>query len=166
MPPQCCLHPLSAPNAPTPVQASSDQEWYYCRSAWHFISLLVRLMFCQMYPLPITPTCPINAPRKRHLMAKSGTNLGLVDLSYCSIVCNRSTWVFEYFAIDCLHLSYVTPNAPWHPSPHPQYRQLVVKSGTSAGQHDISSACGSGWCLLRCTPSPTHSPTHTPSRGI
>ena len=49
----------------------------------------------------------------------------------------------EYFAIDCLHFSYVTPNAPNTPlTPgalhiHPQYRHLVVKSGTTAGQHDM-----------------------------
>ena len=71
---QYCLHfsfvtpihptPLLAPDAPPPptlpVQASSGQDLYYCRSAWHVISLWVRLMFCQMY-LP-TPS-PLNAPR-------------------------------------------------------------------------------------------------------
>ena len=48
--PQCPWHPLNPLLAPSPIQASSSQEWYYCRSAWHVISLWVRLMFCQMYP--------------------------------------------------------------------------------------------------------------------
>ena len=68
------------------------------------------------------------------------------------------------------------PDAPWHPyaplaplmpHPHPQYRHLVVKSGTTAGQHDIWSACGSGWCLVRCTFSPSPPcPLMSPGRGI
>ena len=32
---------------------------------------------------------PPYAPKERHLVAKSGTKVGLVDLSSCSIVCNR-----------------------------------------------------------------------------
>ena len=32
---------------------------------------------------------PLNAPRYRHLVAKSGTNLGPIDLSPCAIVCKR-----------------------------------------------------------------------------
>ena len=38
--------------APPPVQASSAQEWYYCRPAWYFIRLWVRLTFCQIYSPP------------------------------------------------------------------------------------------------------------------
>ena len=34
----------------TPLEASSEQEWYYIRSAWHFLSLWVRLTFSQTYP--------------------------------------------------------------------------------------------------------------------
>ena len=74
-------------------------------------------------------------------------------LEFSRLLCNRP--------IDC---SDVTPQfpltppmpplAPWCPTP-PQYRHLVVKSGTTAGQHDIWSACGSGWCLIRCTPTPS-----------
>ena len=42
--------PCRCPDAPPPqVQASSDHKWYYCRSAWHIISLWVRVMFYQMY---------------------------------------------------------------------------------------------------------------------
>ena len=45
-----CWPPMPLSSSPPPVQASSGQEWYYCRSAWHVISLWVRLLFCQMYP--------------------------------------------------------------------------------------------------------------------
>ena len=47
-------HPL------LPEQKSRCQKWYYCRWAWHVISLLLRLLFCHMYPYP--PSCPLNAP--------------------------------------------------------------------------------------------------------
>ena len=53
--PKCHLtppKPLSVPDAPTPVQASSGLDWYYCRSSWHLVSLYIRLIFGQMYPLP------------------------------------------------------------------------------------------------------------------
>ena len=40
--------------------------------------------------------------------------------------------------------------------PPPQYRHLVVKSGTTAGQHDMSSACRSGGCVVTCIPPPNH----------
>ena len=33
-----------------PVEASSGQEQYYIRSAWHLVSLWVRLTFGKMYP--------------------------------------------------------------------------------------------------------------------
>ena len=49
---------------------------------------------------------------------------------------------------------------PWHPLS--QNRNLVVKSGTTSGDHDMLSACGSGCCLVTCTPPP---PT-PPGRGI
>ena len=45
------------------IEASSDQEWYYIRSAWHLVSLWVRLTFGQMYWLcpPIDPNPPVEA---------------------------------------------------------------------------------------------------------
>ena len=70
-------------------------------------------------------------------MAKNGT----VDLS--SDVLSFQ----EYFAIDHLHFSDVIPNVPNTPigllntptlTPIPQYRHLVEKTGTTAGQHDMS----------------------------
>ena len=48
------------------------------------------------------------------------------------------------------------PAWPLMPPPPPQYRHLVVKSGTTAGKHHMSSACGSGCCFMRCTPTPTY----------
>ena len=99
-----------------------------------------------------------------YLVAKSGTNLDPIDLSSCSIVCSVQQTVLsfqEYFAIDCLDFSDVPPMPPTclvgpFDAP-PQYRHLVVKSGTTAGQHDMWSTCGSGWCLVKCTPSPPNS---------
>ena len=52
------------------------------------------------------------------------------------------------------------PAGPWHP--YPQKRNLVVKSGTTTGEHDMSSACGAGCCFVTCTPTPSMSP----GRGI
>ena len=62
------------------------------------------------------------------------------------------------------------PLTPWCPhkplTPHP-VRHLVVKSGTTSGQHNISSACGSGWCFVRYNPTPSPlCPLMPPGRGI
>ena len=60
---------------------------------------------------------------------------------------------------------YYTPISSLDTSP--QYRHLVVKSVTTTGQHDMSSACRSGWCFVRCTPYPiTPMPSIPPGRGI
>ena len=42
-------HPACPMKPPIQEQKSSCQEWYYCRWAWHVISLWVRLLFCHMY---------------------------------------------------------------------------------------------------------------------
>ena len=96
------LHPLSPPwqpPCPTPVQASSGWEWYYCRSAWHVIGLWV-------YAPPHHPLCPLNSPRYRHLVAKSGTNMGPIDLKSCVIICNRPSCLVYYLVFNrpCLVL--------------------------------------------------------------
>ena len=60
-------------------------------------------------------------------------------------------------------------SAPLTSQPQPQYGHLVVKSGTTAGRHSMSSACGSGWCFVRCTLphwSPPYAPSMPPSIGI
>ena len=121
-------------------------------------------------PPPHYPHMPLNAPRERHLVAKSGTNWGLVDLRSCSIVCNRLSWLFKSTLQYIVFIFICTPQCPLRPPkppvspqwPPPQYRHLVVKGGTTVSQHYMSSACGSGCCFVRCTPIP-HVP---PGRGI
>ena len=55
---------LNAPPPPSlPVQASSGQEWNYCRSAGHLVTLRVRLMCGQMYPSPHHPSIPPWCPQ-------------------------------------------------------------------------------------------------------
>ena len=72
--------------------------------------------------------------------------------TWIPLTCNHASWVFKR-------------------TTHPQYRYLVFKSGTTGGQHDMWSDCGSGWCLVRCilppiTPMPPPCPTPTSSTGI
>ena len=59
-----------------------------------------------------------------------------------------------------LVLSPYTPDVPYTPAgpqhPYPRNRDLVVRSGTTTGEHDMSSACGSGSCFVRCTPTPSY----------
>ena len=139
MPPYTPCHPLDIPSPPYPHYRHLVVEWYYYRSAWHVISLLVRLMFHQMYPSPpMSPWCPqveASSGQEWYELASHWPEL----MFYC-LQCS----------IDHLEFSRVHP--------HPQYRHLVLKSGTTAGQHDIWSDCGSGWCLVRCTPPPHHPP--------
>ena len=93
--------PLMPPDAPytpcwpltplPPEEKSSCEEWYYYRWAWHVISLWGRLLFCHMYPHPL------NVPRERHLVAKSGINWGPVDLSSCYFICSRLSCGQEWY---------------------------------------------------------------------
>ena len=62
------LGPIDLSSDVTLVEASSGKEWYYIRSAWHLVSIWVRLTFGQMYP-------------PRHLVAKNGTKMGPINLS-------------------------------------------------------------------------------------
>ena len=64
------------------------------------------------------------------------------------VLCNRPS---SFFRCNAQHPP--MPLSAWSMLP-PQYRHLVVKSGTTAGQHDTSSAHGSDWCFVRCTPPP------------
>ena len=63
MPPDTPISPL-APLMPHPHPQYRHivvKEWYYCRSAWHLVSLWVRLMFfrCTLTPSPpMPPWCP------------------------------------------------------------------------------------------------------------
>ena len=92
--------------------------------------------------------------------------LSAIDcLEFLRVFCNRASSFFicnsqcptAPFAL-CQPLDTPTPD---------QYRHLVVKSGTTAGQHDMSSAWRSGLHFVRCTP-PHHPlcPSIPPGRGI
>ena len=127
---------------------------------------------CFVRCTPSLPPHALSAPQREAYGGQSGTNLGPVHMSSCAIVCNRPSLSFqEYFARDCIHISYVTPQCPsdtpyttcW-PLTH-QYRHLVVKSGSTAGQHNMSSACGSGCCFVTCT-HPSMSPQCLPERHL
>ena len=73
MPPDTPKSPASPQYPIPPEQESSCQEWYYCMWAWHVMNLLVRLLFCLMYPHPLTPSqCPIGR-----------------GISWSRVVCNR-----------------------------------------------------------------------------
>ena len=128
-----------------PVQASSGWEWYYCRSAWYVVTWWDRLMFGQMYPLtPIIPMPPWCLPGRGIWWPRVVWTCVPFTWAHVllSAVFNRPSWVFKVY-------------------PHPQYRHLVLKNGTTAGPHDIWSGWGSGWCLVRCTLPPHH--PHAPS---
>ena len=159
MPPTALLAPCQPPTPPLPVQAFSGQELYYCRSAWHVISLWVRLMFCQMYtpPLaPMSPQCPpgraIWWPRMVLILVQlisAHVLLSAIDcFEFSRVLCNSSSSYFicnpQYpLPAQCplIPLHYLL--APWctlHPCWH-----LVTKSNTTSGQLDIWSAFWSGW---------------------
>ena len=160
-PPTSRVGPFDAPIlAQPPVQACHGQEWYYCRSAWHVINLWIRLMFCQMYPPSHYPICPLNAPGRgiwwpRVVLTWVALTWAYVLLSaidhleFSRVLCNR----VSEFHIFNPSVPPIPPSVPLTSHP-PQYRHVMVRSGTTAGQHDMSSTCGSGWCFVRCTPHP------------
>ena len=84
--------PCRPPEAPTPIDASCSQESYYCGSAWHVISLLVRLMFCQMYP----PTTGIWWPKGvlNKVNMTCAYPFGKDDLSFRCTICKLFSRAF------------------------------------------------------------------------
>ena len=156
------LHPAK-PNTPTPVRhlvvksgttAGQHDKSSACGSGWCFVR-------CTPTPLiPLNSQGEASGDQEWYQLMSSWPELMFYCLQYTILSFQ------EYFARDCLHFSYVTPTKPPDTSYTPcqppdiptQYRHLVVKSGKTAGQHDISSACGSGWCLVRYTPSLTNTP--------
>ena len=63
------------PRSDTPlVEASGGQEWYYIRSAWH-LPLDVRSAWHLQSGMPRS-----DVPSERHLVAKSGTTSGQLDI--------------------------------------------------------------------------------------
>ena len=123
-----------------------------CGSGWCFVR-------CTQYPHH--PLCPIWWLRVlqtwipltcAHVLLSAVFN---DCLEFSRVLCNRPSSFFRCHP-QCPLTPSIPTMAPSLPHPHPQYRYLVIKSGTTAGQHDIWSACGSGWCLVRCTPHSHH----------
>ena len=126
--------PTPTPLPPAPVEASSGQEWYYVRSAWHVDSLWVRLTFGQIYP-HCHPS-PVEASSGQEwyfwVSLTSGQALGKADL-----------W----------------SDVPPTPTPHPQQRLLLAKSDTTLSQLNMWSAFGQMYhhppiCPITPTPPP------------
>ena len=91
----------------------------------------VRLVFGQMYLSPPSPLVPPVEASGGQEWYKCGSHWP--ELMFCCLQCSIGHLEFSR-----VHL-------------HPQYRCLMLKSGTTAGQHDIWAECGSGWSLVRCT---------------
>ena len=139
--------------------AGQHDIWSDSGSGWCFV---------RCTPHPHYPPIPLQCPQVEEFGGQEWYELGFhwpelmfyslqcsIDhLEFSRVLCNRPSWFFRCHPL-------IPPDTPYgphwpHPHPHPQYRHLVLKSGTTAHQHDIWSACGSGWCLVRCTPSPLH----------
>ena len=86
---------------PPPVQVSSGQEWYYCRSAWHLVRCLVRCT-----PPPASPPSAPH-PHYKHLVAKSSTTSGQLDIWSAFGSC----WPV-YMRVNLVPAAMVIP-APW-----------------------------------------------------
>ena len=97
-------------------------------------------MFGQMYPSPPSSPCPWIPP----LVEASGGQ------EWYKLVCHWPELMFCCLQCSIDHLEFSRVH------PHPQYRHLVLKSGITAGQHDMSSAWGSDWCFVRCIAPPNH----------
>ena len=94
---------------PTPVQASSGQERYYCRSASQVISLWIRLLFYQMYP----PSKGISWPRDvlHHVSLTFDQHVGKAELlvvnslqliwaqTYLPPPYRHTLWTFHIFVL-------------------------------------------------------------------
>ena len=104
-------------------------------------------------------------------MAKSVINLGpltwahvllsaIDHLEFSWVLCNRQSSFF----ICNPQCSYTPCWLPWYPTPpKPQYRHLVVKSGTTAVQHSMSSWKKNGTDVYTTDPSLDE---HPPSKAI
>ena len=137
-----------------PVEASSGPEWYYIRSSWHLVILLGQARIQSdvppsrgiWWPRVVWTWVPLIWP---HVL------LSAIDhLQFSTVLCNRLS-SFLICNPQC-----PTPLLP--PDTPLPVRHLVAKSGTTSGEHDMSPACGSGWCFVRCTPSLTPNPHMSP----
>ena len=128
----------------------------------------LRLLFCQMYNTP-TLLMPLNAPERGIWwprvvptyvqFTRAHVLLSATDhIKFSRVLCKRL-----YSCFICNPQCPLTP--PDAPTPNPTpVRHLVVKGGTTAGQHDMSSACGSGCCFDRCTYPLTLMPPQCPQK--
>ena len=104
------LGPVDLSSDVPQIEASSGQEWNYCRSPWHLVSLCIRLMFGQMNPNPHHPNMPSQCPPSQHsnLVAKSGTTTsGQLELWSAFL----SDWLV-YSKVNLVPAAMVIP-APW-----------------------------------------------------
>ena len=109
---------------------------------------------------PTPPAIPLPTPMPLHslLAPNSPYNLLLAPwhhLHYCHLMPPETSTFHDTPETQCPWAP-CTPwfplhpmLAPWHP--FSQNRNLVVKSGTTAGEHDMLSTCGSGCCFVTCT---------------
>ena len=169
--------PLVGPNSPyTPAGPQCPHQYRYLviksgtTAGQHDMSSACGsgCCFVRCTPSPHAPSMPpgrgIWWPRvvlTEVLLTWAHVLLSAIDhLEFSRVLCNRP-YSFLICSPQCPLNAPTPPVIPLTPPPHP-YRHQVVMDGATAGQHDLSSACGSDWCLVRCT----HSPTHTPGRGI
>ena len=97
---------------------------------------------CQPPIDPCMPFQPLHAP----------TPLLAADAPWHPYPLFPLTPLTPYWPLSSLH-PWCFDMACWPPNTtYLQKKNLVVKSGTTAGKHDMSSACGSGCCFVRCTP--------------
>ena len=71
-------------------------------------------------------------------------------LEFSRVLCSRPSWLFRCH----LHCPLTPPLVPLIHQPLPPVQASSGQEWTTAGQHDIWSTCGSGWCFVICTPHP------------
>ena len=181
--PQCPLSPtpssiLNAPWCPytlTPLHPCQPQmPWHPIHPCWslHPNALHLCLPLCHLtppagpWPLhpmpspnePLMPLHPLPVPQHPLHPCQSPDTLH-------PLLTPDALWApTPLLAPNTLHPCWppmpLTPASP--NTPYPQDRNLVVNSGSTAYEHEMSWACGSGCCFVRCTPTPQC----PPGRGI
>ena len=132
-------------------------------------------MFCQMYPHAISsPSIPLGKDIWWPRVVLSYVQLTwahvllsvIYHLLFSRVLCKRLS---SFFICNPQYPPDSSYTPCWPPDTQPHYRHLVVKSGTPVGQHDVLSACQSGWYFVICTPPANHPhmpPQWSPWRSI